>query len=98
MYTRNQRLERHGHADKGKVKMTVTMPLLVLKLFIHFTILAIFYPFLSHLVGMQDYIWTTFVSLYPKMYCSKINLDLQSAGIKQIENMNFYGQYMDGQI
>lgn len=47
---------------------------------------------------MQDYIWTTFVSLYPKMYCSKINLDLQSAGIKQIEHMNFYGQYMDGQI
>lgn len=95
MYTRNQKLERHGHADKGKVKMTVTMPLLVLKLKF---ILAIFYPFLSHLVGMQDYIWTTFVSLYPKMYSSKINLDLQCAGIKQIENMNFYGQYMDGQI
>lgn len=53
VYTRNQRLERHGHADKGKVKMTVTMPLLVLKLKF---ILAIFYPFLSHLVGMQDYI------------------------------------------
>lgn len=66
LYTRNQRLERHGHAGKGKAKWGHYTQLVLLKIL---NGPSYFHPFNIPF----DWYEQIFVSLFVEMHCSKVN-------------------------